>query len=153
MGNFYKNIDFKRPKAQGLYDPSFEHDSCGVGLVANTKGVKSHEIVQQGLEVLVNLGHRGAVGADPETGDGAGILLQMPDEFFRKQSKGINVNLPEVGNYAVGMTFLPSNNDARAGCEKIIKDVVDKNHQEFLGWRDVPVNKSAVGILANNVMP
>ena len=153
MGNFYKNIDFKRPKAQGLYDPSFEHDSCGVGLVANTKGVKSHEIVQQGLEVLVNLGHRGAVGADPETGDGAGILLQMPDEFFRKQSKVINVNLPEVGNYAVGMTFLPSNNDARVGCEKIIKDVVDKNHQEFLGWRDVPVNKSAVGILANNVMP
>ena len=153
MGNFYKNIDFKRPKAQGLYDPSFEHDSCGVGLVANTKGVKSHEIVQQGLEVLFNLGHRGAVGADPETGDGAGILLQMPDEFFRKQRKGINVDLPEVGNYAVGMTFLPSNNDARGGCEKIIKDVVDKNHQEFLGWRDVPVNKSAVGILANNVMP
>ena len=153
MEKNYKNKDLKRPKAQGLYDPSFEHDSCGVGLVANIKGVKSHEIVQQGLEVLVNLGHRGAVGADPDTGDGAGILVQMPNEFFQKQTQGIDIDLPGIGNYAVGMTFLPSNNDSRVGCEKIIEDVVKANHQEFLGWRDVPLNKSAIGVLANNVMP
>jgi len=153
MEKIYKNTNFKRPKEQGLYDPSFEHDSCGVGLVANINGVRSHKIVQQGLEVLVNLGHRGAVGADPNTGDGAGILLQMPNDFFQKHSKSININLPDAGNYAVGMTFLPSSHDARVGCEKIIEDVVNANQQDFLGWRDVPVNKSAVGILANNVMP
>ena len=153
MGKIYKNTDFRRPQAQGLYDPSFEHDSCGVGLVANIGGVRSHEIVQQGLEVLVNLGHRGAVGADPETGDGAGILLQMPDDFFQKQCLANNINLPDTGNYAVGMTFLPSDDQARNSCEKIIENIVNRNQQLFLGWRDVPINKSAVGILANNVMP
>ena len=96
MRKIYRNTNLQRPKAQGLYDPSFEHDSCGVGLVANIGGAKSHEIVQQGLEVLLNLGHRGAVGADPETGDGAGLLLQMPHEFFHKQASNINVNLPVI---------------------------------------------------------
>ena len=144
MEKIYKNTNFKRPKEQGLYDPSFEHDSCGVGLVANISGVRSHEIVQQGLEVLVNLGHRGAVGADPNTGDGAGILLQMPNDFFQKHSKSININLPDAGNYAVGMTFLPSSHDARVGCEKIIENVISMNQQDFLGWRDVPVNKYLV---------
>ena len=153
MRKIYRNTNLQRPKAQGLYDPSFEHDSCGVGLVANIGGAKSHEIVQQGLEVLLNLGHRGAVGADPETGDGAGLLLQMPHEFFHKQASNINVNLPDKNKYAVGMTFLPSDDRTRMRCEKIIENVVSRYQQIFLGWRNVPINRSVVGTLANNVMP
>jgi glutamate synthase (NADPH/NADH) large chain len=95
------------PSAQGLYDPSNEHDACGVGFVAHIKGKKSHEIVQQGLRILHNLDHRGAVGADPLMGDGAGILLQIPDQFYREEMARQGVNLPPAGEYGVGMIFLP----------------------------------------------
>ena len=95
------------PPKQGLYDPSREHDSCGVGFVANIKGRKSHDIVRQGLEVLVNLDHRGAVGADPLVGDGAGCLIQIPDRLFRDWAERAGLDLPELGYYGVAMCFLP----------------------------------------------
>ncbi|MED5450771.1 MAG: hypothetical protein VX982_06680, partial [Chloroflexota bacterium] len=112
----YQHPDLPRPSKQGLYDPAFEHDACGVAMVANIKGVKSHQIVEQGLEALTNLEHRGAAGADPETGDGAGILIQMPDEFFRSQSDARNSPLPELGKYGVGMTFLPNDIEVSNKC-------------------------------------
>ena len=92
---------------EGLYDPAFEHGACGVGLVANLDGARTHRIIEQGLEVLENLEHRGALGADPETGDGAGILFQMPDEFLRGEAERLGWTLPPLGHYGVGMTFLP----------------------------------------------
>src|ERR1700710_2346097 len=102
------------PEAQGLYDPRNEHDSCGVGFVANIKGRKSHEIVRAGLQILVNLDHRGAVGADPLVGDGAGILIQIPDALYRAWSVQAGVDLPPAGEYAVAMCFMPQDPEARA---------------------------------------
>ena len=107
MSQRYRFPDLPRLTKQGLYDPSQEHDACGVGLVANIKGERSHKIIEQGIEVLINLGHRGACGADPRTGDGAGILIQMPHEFFQQRSAALDIDLPHRGEYAVGMTFLP----------------------------------------------
>ena len=95
------------PQAQGLYNPKNEHDSCGIGFIANIKNRKSHEIVRQGIQILVNLDHRGAVGADPLAGDGAGVLLQLPDRLFREEAETVGFELPDPGNYAVGMVFLP----------------------------------------------
>ena len=116
----YEYPDLPKPTKQGLYDPSFEHDACGVGMVANIKGNKSHKIVSQGLEALANLGHRGAAGADPETGDGAGILVQMPDKFFRIKADNWDTELPIVGKYAVGMTFIPRDEQVSNTCEKYL---------------------------------
>ncbi|MBU0500821.1 MAG: glutamate synthase large subunit [Gammaproteobacteria bacterium] len=130
------------PSAQGLYDPANEHDACGVGFVAHIKGAKSHQIVRQGLAILGRLTHRGAVGADPKAGDGAGILLQLPDAFLRAVTR---FGLPGVGAYAVGMLFLPRNADDRARCEDIIEDIVTAEGQSVLGWRDVPVDNSGLG--------
>ena len=138
---------------QGLYDPRFEHDACGVGMVANVKGIKSHAIVKQGLEVLCNLEHRGARGADPETGDGAGVLFQMPHAFFASQCSDLGIELPEAGHYAVGMTFLPRQADDQQSIEKQIKDIVEREGQDFLGWRDVPVSPNEIGSNAASVMP
>ena len=98
------------PEKFGLYDPRFEHDSCGVGFVCDIKGAKSHAIIEKGIQALVHLLHRGAVGADPKTGDGAGLLIQLPDEFLRKECAKIKIDLPEKGRYAVGMVFLPQDN-------------------------------------------
>lgn len=130
------------PPKQGLYDPANEHDACGVGFVANIKGVKSHDIVSQGLQILDRLTHRGAVGADPLAGDGAGILLQIPDEFFRAES---GVTLPEYGSYAVGMAFLPQNEASRKTAEAELLKIVEQEGQSLLGWRDVPVDNSGLG--------
>jgi len=130
------------PPKQGLYDPAYEHDACGVGFVANIKGKKSHEILLQGLGILERLTHRGAVGADPRAGDGAGILLQIPDGFFRTV---VDFDLPEVGAYAIGMVFLPRNQASRAECEETIERLVIQEGQQVLGWRDVPVNNSDLG--------
>ncbi|HCK03319.1 MAG TPA: hypothetical protein DHV86_00945, partial [Methylophilaceae bacterium] len=112
----------KSPKKQGLYNPKNEHDSCGVGFVANIQGQKSHTIVKQGLEILTNLTHRGATGYDPNLGDGAGILIQMPDELFRADTKARGIKLPELGRYGVGMVFLPQAEKARQQCEKILSN-------------------------------
>ena len=138
---------------QGLYDPQFEHDSCGVGVVANIKGVKSHDIIDKGIEVLVNLGHRGACGRDPETGDGAGILIQLPHQFFSKECARLGIDLPAQGDYGVGMVFLPQDPGQRQVCENIFEDIVTDEGQIVLGWRDVPVDPSAIGSDARDVQP
>ena len=142
-----------RPKPFGLYRPEYEHSACGVGVVANTKGVASHEIIQQGLEVLLNLTHRGAAGSDPDTGDGAGVLLQMPDALLRRETAAIGFELPPRHAYAVGMTFLPQPDGERAQCEGLIERTVVAEGQRFLGWRDVPVNTDHIGQVATECMP
>ena len=111
------------PEAQGLYHPSHEHDACGLGLIANIKGVKSHQIVQDALKILLHLEHRGAVGADPLAGDGAGILVQIPHEFFAAEAERLGFKLPEPGGYAVGQIFMPQDPALRASCEAIIAEV------------------------------
>lgn len=126
--------------AQGLYDPANEHDACGVGFIAHIKGKKSHSIVEQGLLILKNLDHRGAVGADPLMGDGAGILIQIPDQYYREEMSRQGVALPPPGEYGVGMVFLPKENASRIACEQEIERAVLAEGQVVLGWRDVPVD-------------
>jgi len=141
------------PKKQGLYDPAFEHDSCGVGFVAHIKGKKSHDIVRNGIQILENLSHRGACGCDPETGDGAGILIQTPDAFFRKECRKININLPPFGDYAAGIVFLPPNLADRNTIEKWFEHIIHEEGQKFLGWREVPHDDTKIGRVARSVMP
>ena len=133
------------PPAQGLYDPLNEHDSCGVGFVADVKGRKSHAIVRQGLRILENLEHRGAVGADPLAGDGAGILIQTPDAFLRAVTADLGITLPAFGDYAAGMVFLPKDTDRRRTFEELLEGLVAEEGQVLLGWRDVPVDPSGLG--------
>ena len=140
------------PKKQGLYDPAFEKDSCGVGFVMNMKGEKSHEIIFQGLEILKKLEHRGACGSDKLTGDGAGILIQLPDAFFQEQCPKIGISLPEAGRYATGNIFLPKGEDTKQGME-IMERAVLTEGLELLGWRDVPVDNSTIGVNARSVEP
>ncbi len=141
------------PTRQGLYDPRHEHDACGVGFIVHIKGHKSHEIVSQGLELLKNLTHRGAVGADPYAGDGAGILIQMPDTFLRAECAKQNLTLPLEGNYAVGMVFLPSDASNRDTCITLLTDIIKQEKAVLLGWRDVPVNNDGLGETAKQVEP
>jgi len=129
-------------QAQGLYDPNNEHDACGVGFVAHIKGQKSHAIVEQGLLILQNLDHRGAVGEDELMGDGAGVLLQIPDQYFREEMAKQQVILPPPGEYGVGMVFLPKEHASRLACEQEIERSIRIEGQIVLGWRDVPVDKS-----------
>ena len=131
------------PEAHGLYDPANEHDACGVGFVCNIKNVKSRRIVEQGLELLVRLTHRGAVGADPRAGDGAGILVQIPDAFFRAT---LGFDLPPAGGYGVGMVFLPQDAACRAQMQSTIERHLVEGGQQVLGWRDVPVDNSVLGV-------
>ncbi|MCC6729040.1 MAG: glutamate synthase large subunit [Chthonomonadales bacterium] len=138
------------PPRDGLYDPAFEHDACGVGFVANIKGQRSHSIVEQALQILVNLEHRGACGCDPETGDGAGIMLQVPHSLLARSMGDI---LPAEGDYGVGMVFLPRDRTERAICEAAIRHVTEEEGQVFLGWRDVPVDDSCIGTKAREVEP
>jgi glutamate synthase (NADPH/NADH) large chain len=142
-----------QPKKQGLYSPSNERDACGVGFVAHIKGKKSHEIVQKGLELLTNLTHRGATGYDPKLGDGAGLLMQMPDAFMRKEAAKLNINLPDAGQYAVGNVFLPQNAKNREACEALIGKIIAEENQTLLGWRDVPVDNSNIAQAARDVEP
>src|SRR5579862_5965703 len=145
--------EVRRLRKQGLYDPRFEHDACGVGFVANIKGVKSHDIVQKGLQVLQNLTHRGACGCAPLTGDGAGILMQVPHEFLKKACQTQRITLPEPGEYGVGMVFLPPDISERNACTKLFEQVVREEGQKLLGWRTVPTDPTKCGDLARNVMP
>lgn len=132
------------PKKQGLYDPSNEHDACGVGFVAHMKGQKSHQIVKDGLFILENLTHRGAVGADPLMGDGAGILVQIPDRFFREEMALQGVILPKAGEYAVGYMFMPQDEAQIAHFKQVIADVVAEEGQTLLGFREVPVDNASL---------
>ena len=141
------------PPKQGLYDPENEHDACGVGFIVHIKGQKRHEIVTQGLEILTNLTHRGAVGADPLAGDGAGILIQIPDAFLRQECAAINITLPPNGEYGVGMFFLPRQADTRTACEKLIAEVIAAEGQTLLGWRDVPTNNQGLSEGVKAIQP
>jgi glutamate synthase domain-containing protein 2/glutamate synthase domain-containing protein 1/glutamate synthase domain-containing protein 3 len=141
------------PEPDGLYDPQWEHDACGVGFVANIKGRRSHSIVDTALGVLFNLRHRGASGSDPHTGDGAGILVQIPHEFFSAEFEKRGQTLPPAGEYGVGMVFLPTIDSERAEYESIIEEMVVAEGQTMLGWRDVPVDSSKIGELARTVEP
>ncbi|NOL50142.1 glutamate synthase subunit alpha [Pelistega europaea] len=131
---------YRQPESQGLYDKEMEHDACGVGFVANIKGKKSHTIIQQGLKILENLDHRGAVGADKLMGDGAGILIQIPDALYREEMAKQGVTLPPEGEYGVVMVFLPKEMASRLACERELERSVRDEGQVLLGWRDVPVN-------------
>jgi glutamate synthase (ferredoxin) len=141
------------PPKQGLYDPRFEHDSCGIGFVVNIGGEKSHEIVRQALQVLEHLDHRGARGSEPDTGDGAGILLQIPHALFSEECAEEFIHLPEPRRYGVGMIFLPQDGEERRRCEAVIEQVVAEDKLPFLGWRDVPTNNSSLGGGARRLEP
>ena len=137
-------------RPQGLYSPSDEHDACGVGFVANIKGARSHRIVRSALDLLINLEHRGACGSDPGTGDGAGILIQMPDRFFRKT---VSFALPPAGSYGAGLVFLPHDATARNACKATVERIVTEEGQSLLGWREVPIDLDKVGRTAASVAP
>ncbi len=141
------------PKKQGLYDPQFEHDNCGIGFLAHMKGKKSHKVVQDALHILRNLEHRGGQGDEVNTGDGAGILLQIPHRFFEKVCLENGVNLPNQGEYGVGMLFLPQDEEARGACEKELETIITEEKQELIGWRTVPVDDSMLGNAAKGAMP
>src|SRR3984957_18789255 len=141
------------PAGPGLYDPRNEHDSCGVGFVVNIKGRKSHEIIRRGLEILVNLDHRGAVGAGPLVGDGTGCLIQIPDALLRHWAEERGLTLPPPGRYAVAMCFLPMEAHARAYAVAQIERIVRVEGQTLLGWRDVPTDITGLGKRVIETMP
>ena len=141
------------PPAQGLYHPAHEHDACGIGFVASIRGHKSHDIIRKGIQVLLNLAHRGACGCDPETGDGAGVLIQIPHKFFARECGKLGFSLPEPGTYGVGMTFLPVEKHPRLQCEGILERIVREEGLTLLGWRDTPVYASAIGRVARASQP
>jgi glutamate synthase (NADPH/NADH) large chain len=141
------------PEAHGLYDPQFEHDSCGVGFVAHIKGQRSNHIVKQALQVLINLLHRGASGCEENTGDGAGILIQMPDRFLRKEADRLGMRLPAAGAYGAGLVFLPPDGDRRLEIQSLFERIVAEEGQHVVGWRTVPTDDSSVGASARAVAP
>jgi glutamate synthase (NADPH/NADH) large chain len=147
------DLHLRTPKPQGLYHPQNEHDACGMGLVASIRGEKSHEIIRKGLEVLINLTHRGAAGCDPETGDGAGILIQIPHVFFARECGELGIRLPETGAYGVAMVFLPVERHDRLQCEGIFERIAQEEGLSVLGWRDTPVNGDAIGREARASQP
>ena len=141
------------PPAQGLYDPRYEHDACGLGFVAHIKGRRSNAIVRQALQVLINLLHRGACGSEQNTGDGAGILIQMPDRFFRKEAGRLGIPLPPAGEYGAGLVFLPRDSQARREIQTLFEQIVTEEGQRVLGWRDVPTDNRLIGASAVAVQP
>jgi glutamate synthase domain-containing protein 2/glutamate synthase domain-containing protein 1/glutamate synthase domain-containing protein 3 len=141
------------PPKQGLYDPAQEHDACGVGFVVDMRGEKSHQIVRSGLEILVNLTHRGACGCDPLTGDGAGILTQIPHALFQAKAAELGIALPEPGDYGIGTLFLPREASERRHCEQRLEAIAAEEGQVFLGWRDVPIDSRVLGRTARDVEP
>ncbi len=141
------------PPSEGLYDPEYEHDSCGVGFVADIKGRKSHQIVENGLTILKRLVHRGACGCEENTGDGVGMLVQMPDKFFRKVCPEVGITLPDYEHYAAGLVFLPNDPDQSKKCQEIIERVITEEGQSVLGWREVPTDDSTLGPTAKSGEP
>ena len=138
-----------RMKKQGLYDPRFEHDACGIGAVVNISGRRDHSIIEYGKQILHNLRHRGAASADNVTGDGAGILFQVPHEFFLEECSQLGIVLPDRGHYGVGMVFGPLNDAAlRAKCDETLAGAIEHYGLKVLGWRDVPVDNSCLGEIA-----
>jgi glutamate synthase domain-containing protein 2/glutamate synthase domain-containing protein 1/glutamate synthase domain-containing protein 3 len=141
------------PQSQGLYDPAQEHDACGIGFVANIKGQKTHDIITKGIQLLINLTHRGACGCDPETGDGAGVLIQIPHKFLARECAKRGFTLPAAGEYGVGMTFLPVERHDRLQCEGILERIVNEEGLTVLGWRDTPIDGAAIGREARRSQP
>src|SRR3989442_3724210 len=141
------------PGKQGLYDPWYEHDACGVGFVVDLKGRKAHSIVQKALEILVNLEHRGACGCEKNTGDGAGILLQTPHRFLAQECHKLDIKLPAGGEYGAGIVFLPTDPHDRQQCEQLFERIVRAEGQTVLGWRNVPTNNATLGDTARRVEP
>jgi len=141
------------PEKQGLYHPNQEHDACGMGFVVNLDGHKTHDIVQKGIQILINLTHRGACGCDPETGDGAGVLIQIPHEFFARECAKLGFTLPEAGSYGVGMMFLPVESAQRLLCEGIVERIAREEGLSVLGWRDTPLHGDAIGRQARATQP
>ncbi|MCE0483154.1 MAG: glutamate synthase large subunit [Methylacidiphilales bacterium] len=141
------------PPSQGLYDPQFEHDSCGVGFIVNIKGRKTHEIIRQALTILTNLDHRGACGCEPNTGDGAGLLIQVPDKFLRKACRKIKITLPKAGQYGVAMVFTSQDPAWREEARKVFEKIVTEEGQVMLGWRDVPTCNASLGNTAKASEP
>jgi glutamate synthase (ferredoxin) len=141
------------PAKQGLYDPRYEHDACGVGFVVDLKGRRSHDLVEKAIQVLLNLQHRGACGCEKNTGDGAGILLQMPHRFLAEQAERLGIRLPAPGEYGVGMVFLPTAADDRRRCEALFEQMVREEGQQVLGWRDVPTDNRPLGPTARAAQP
>src|SRR5262245_54807554 len=146
-------MKLEAPPAQGLYDPRHEHDSCGVGFVVDLKGRKSRGIVSNAIEVLLNLQHRGACGCEKNTGDGAGILMQVPHRFFQEVTAPARIALPAAGQYGVGVVFLPNDPGSRAACEHLFEEVVTDEGQTFLGWREVPTDNRMIGPTAQRSQP
>ncbi|HEY2343251.1 MAG TPA: hypothetical protein VGH90_09495, partial [Chthoniobacteraceae bacterium] len=141
------------PEKQGLYDPQFEHDACGVGFVCQMKGKRSHEIVEQALTILLNLDHRGACGCEANTGDGAGILIQVPHRFLAKVTKALNIALPEPGHYGVGMVFSSKDPAALAASARTFEQKAADLGLKILGWREVPTDNSSLGMTAQASEP
>jgi glutamate synthase (NADPH/NADH) large chain len=141
------------PEPQGLYHPQNEHDACGIGFVANIKGTKSHDIIEKGIQILINLTHRGACGCDPETGDGAGLLIQIPHRFFVREAATLGFTLPAPGDYGVGMVFMPVERHERLVTEGIIERILSEEGLAVLGWRDTPIDGNAIGRVARASQP
>jgi glutamate synthase (NADPH) large chain len=141
------------PPAQGLYRPEHEHDACGIGFVASIEGKKTHDIVMKGIQILINLAHRGACGCDPQTGDGAGILIQIPHAYFDRETTALGFSLPSAGEYGVGMVFLPVDTHDRLICEGLIEKIAREEGLTILGWRDTPINGNTIGRLARGSQP
>ncbi len=147
------NMHNPYPFAQGLYDPSFEKDSCGVGFICQLKGIPSHDLVQRALKMLENMDHRGGCGCDPDSGDGAGIMMRLPDKLIRREAKRLGINLPPLGQFALATCFLPQEIAARHESEAIIERAVRDNGFVVLGWRDVPVDRTQVGAISRKSEP
>ncbi|MDQ6677652.1 MAG: glutamate synthase large subunit [Acidobacteriota bacterium] len=141
------------PPAQGLYDPQHEHDACGIGFVANLKGQKTHDIILKGIQILVNLTHRGACGCDPDTGDGAGVLIQIPHKFFARETQRLGFTLPAPGEYGAGMVFFPVERQQRLQCEGVMERIVREEGLTMLGWRDIRTDPTAIGREARKSQP
>ncbi|HYA94762.1 MAG TPA: glutamate synthase subunit alpha, partial [Terriglobales bacterium] len=149
QGNYFHGF----PGPQGLYDPGHEHDACGIGFVASIKGEKSHDIIVKGIHILINLTHRGASGCDAETGDGAGVLIQIPHQFFARECSSLGFKLPAPGEYGVGMIFFPVEKHDRLQCEGVLERIIREEGLSVLGWRDTPVDGSAIGRVARGSQP
>ncbi len=147
------NNSFKNTKPEGLYDPAFEHDSCGVGFIARIDGKPTHGVIEDSIRVLINLEHRGAVGSDEATGDGAGLLVQMPDLFLKRECHDIGIQLPDRGDYGVGMVFLPRDKKNADHCVAVFERIAEEEKCGVLGWRDVPVSSGNIGELARSSQP
>ena len=141
------------PPAYGLYDPKQEHDACGIGFIVDLKGRKSNQILPDALTILRKMNHRGACGCDPNTGDGAGVLFQIPDAFLRAKVSELGFEIPEFGSYGVGMVFLPQDDADRAKVKATLERVAVEEGQTVLGWRPVPTDNSPIGDSAKEVEP